>query len=169
LQPRLGRSLALPAKTTPNRRFEFDGYLEPTGPKGAWCFLAAPFDIETKFGTRGRVLIKGTINGLAFRSSFSPMSGRHLLCVNKQMQAGAKVKPGDTAHFVIERDHEPREVELPAVLARTLARNRAAKAAFEKQSYTTRKEQALSIGSAKRAETVERRLAKLMSLLIEKK
>lgn len=160
------------SKTERNRgagRFEFDGYLEPTGPKGAWCFLAAPFDIEATFGTRGRVPIKGTINGLAFRSSFSPMGGRHLLCINKQMQAGAKVKSGGTARFVIERDNEGRDVELPAALVRTLARNRAAKAAFEKQSYTKRKEQALSISSAKRPETIERRLAKMMSLLTAKK
>ncbi|MDQ6809871.1 MAG: DUF1905 domain-containing protein, partial [Verrucomicrobiota bacterium] len=99
-----------------NRKLRFNGYLEPTGPKGAWCFLAAPFDVEKTFGTRGRLPVAGTINGHAFRSSFAPMGGRHLLCVNKQMQTGAQVKPGDIAKFVIERDDAPRDVEVPPLL-----------------------------------------------------
>ncbi len=160
--PRLGGSLALPIT---DRTLEFDGYLEPTGPKGAWCFLAAPFDVEKTFGTRARVPIRGTINGFAFRSSFAPMSGRHLLCINKQMQAGAHVQPGDTARFVIERDDQPREATLPLALKRALSRNRAAKAAFAKLSFTAQKEYALSIGSAKQPETVERRLTKILSAL----
>lgn len=147
------------------QKLQFQGYLEPTGPKGAWCFLAAPFDVEKTFGTRARVPISGTINGFAFRSSFAPMGGRHLLCINKQMQAGAKVKAGDHARFVIQRDDQPRGVELPAALKRALAREPRAKAAFTKLSYSARKEHAQWIGSAKQAETVERRLAKLMSLL----
>ena len=147
---------------------KFDGYLEPTGPKGAWCFLAAPFDVEKTFGTRGRIPIAGTINGFAFRSSFMPMDGRHLVCVNKQMQTGAKVKPGDTAKFVIQRDDQPREVEIPPALKTALGKNPAAKAAFGALSYTQRKEYADLIRSAKQKETVQRRLDKVLAALTEK-
>lgn len=159
----MGSATKRKQKTPNRRRLKFDGYLEPTGPKGAWCFLAAPVDVEGMFRTKGRLPVRGTINDFAFRSSFAPMDGRHLLCVNKTMQAGAQVKPGDTARFEIERDDEPREVVVPAILKRAFGKNRQAKKAFEKLSFTKRKEYAAWINSAKRAETLQTRLEKLMS------
>ena len=62
-------------------------------PNDAWCFFAIPFDVAEVWGTRGRVRVKGTINGFPFRTNIQPMEGRHLLTFNKQLQAGAKAKP----------------------------------------------------------------------------
>lgn len=50
-------------------------------------------------------------------------------------QAGAQVKPGDTARFEIERDDEPWKVEVPAILKWAFGKNRQAKKAFEKLSH----------------------------------
>src|SRR5690349_7421237 len=94
-------------------KLEFDARLVPTGPKGAWAFLHFPFDPVKTFGTRARVPVAGTINGSPFRSSLSPMGGKHVMCINKEMQAGAKVKPGDVVHFVLRRDDKPRTVAVP--------------------------------------------------------
>jgi hypothetical protein len=150
-------------------RLEFKAKLVGTGPKGAWCFLHFPFDVEKAFGTRARVPVAGTINGFGFRSSLMPMDGKHVMCVNKTMQAGAKAKPGHLAHFILERDDKPRTVSVPATLKKTLAANPKAKAAFDKLSYSHRKEYAEWIGSAKQEETVQRRLKKLIPMLLSKK
>jgi hypothetical protein len=149
-------------------KLAFKARLVPTGPKGAWCFLHFPFDVVKTFGTRARVPVRGTINGFPFRSSLAPMGGKHLMCVNKQMQAGAKVKPGDLAHFVMQRDDKPRTVSLPPALKKALAAKPKAKAAFEKLSYSHKREYALWIAGAKRAETVQRRLKKLIPMLTKR-
>lgn len=147
---------------------KFDARLVPTGPAGAWCFLHFPFDIEKTFGTRARVPVAGTVNGYPFRSSLSPMDGRHVMCINKQMQAGAKVKPGDTARFVLRRDDKPRTVAVPPALRKALAARPKAKAVFNQLSYSHRKEYADWVGSAKQPETVQRRIKKLIPVLLAK-
>ena len=59
------------------------------------------------------------------------MGGRHVMCINKELQAGAKVKPGDTAHFVMQRDDQPRTVAVPLKIKKVLAANRDARAIFD--------------------------------------
>jgi hypothetical protein len=149
-------------------RLEFDAQLTPAGPNGAWCHLHFPGDFEKTFGSRGRVAVVGTINGSPFRSSFMPMCGKYTLSVNKHMQAGAKVKPGDCAHFVLQRDVKPRTVALPPALKKALAASSKPKAVFDKLSYSRKKEYAEWIAAAKQQETVKRRLKKLISVLLEK-
>jgi len=39
-------------------------------------------DVQETFGTKGRVPVKGTINGYPFRSSLMPMGGCHMMPVN---------------------------------------------------------------------------------------
>src|SRR5687768_17026063 len=99
----------------------FGGKLESVGPTGAWTKLNIPFNIEKEFGSRGRVSVKGTINGFAFRtSSFPNGDGTHHMMVNKAMQQGAKAKPGDTVRLTLARDDEPTGIDIPPKLKRTL-------------------------------------------------
>ena len=150
-------------------KLKFKSLLVPTGPKGAWAFLHFPFDVVKTFGTRARVSVAGTINGFPFRSSLSPMGGKHVMCINKEMQAGAKVKPGDTAHFVMQRDDRPRTVVIPPAMKQALAAKPKAKAVFDQLACSHQKEYALWIAGAKQAETVQRRLKKLIPMLLAKK
>lgn len=87
--------------------------------------LSAPFDVETTFGTKARVPVRGTINGFPFRSSLMPMGGCHRMVINKQMRDGAGVKAGDTVTVVMERDEAPRTVEIPDLLKKELAKKQA--------------------------------------------
>nr|MDQ3820974.1 DUF1905 domain-containing protein [Acidobacteriota bacterium] len=65
--------------------------------------IQIPFDVEKAFGKRGRVPVRGTINGFQFRSTIFPMGGGcHFMAVNKGMREGAKVKAGDTISVVME-------------------------------------------------------------------
>ena len=127
--------------------------------------LSAPFDVEKTFGTRGRVPVRGTINGYPFRSSLMPMGGCHRMVVNRAMREGAEVKAGDTVKVVMERDDAPRTVDPPALLKKELAKSKTAQANWEKQSFTFKKEMARSIVEAKQEETRARRLAKVMDVL----
>ena len=107
--------------------------------------LSVPFDVEKTFGTRGRVPVRGTINGYPFRSSLMPMGGCHRIVVNRAMREGAGVKAGDTVKVVMERDDAPRTVDPPALLKKELANSKTAQANWEKQSFPFKKEMARSI------------------------
>jgi len=127
--------------------------------------LSAPFDVEKAFGTRARVPVRGTINGFPFRSSLMPMGGCHRMVVNKTIRDGAGVKAGDTVSVVMARDEESRTIDPPPLLKKELAKNKAAQANWEKQSFTNKKEMARLITDAKREDTRVRRLVKVMDVL----
>jgi hypothetical protein len=139
--------------------------LEPcTGSEAAR--FTVPFDAEKVFGTRARVPVRGTINGHPYRTSIFPKGdGRHYMVVNRETREGAKVKAGDTVNFVMERDEEPRVVTPPPELARALRANKAAKAAWDKLSYTRQKEHARAVEEARRPETRARRTEKAIAEL----
>ena len=125
-----------------------------------------PFDAEKVFGTRARVPVRGTVNGFPFRSSIFPTGqGTHYMVVNRETREGAKVKAGDTVSFVMERDEEPRVITPPPELARALSANKTAKAAWDKLSYTRRKEYARAVEEARRPETRARRVEKAVAEL----
>lgn len=129
------------------------------------CGFDVPFDVEKIFGTRARVPVRGTINGFPFRGSLFPMGGRHIMVVNRHLRAGARVKGGDTASIVMERDTAPRVITPPADLARALKANKDAKALWDKLSYTHQREHVEHVEDAKKPETRQRRIEKSVALL----
>ncbi len=144
---------------------KFKALAEGAGPKKAWCFIAVPFDAVSEWGKPGRIAVKGTINGFPYRTNIQPMEGRHLLTFNKQLQAGAQAKAGDTVAVVMERDLEERTVEVPPELARAFRMHKDARKAWDNFAFTHRKEYAQWISGAKQAETRERRAAKAIEMI----
>jgi hypothetical protein len=132
---------------------------------GVVAAITPPVDVYEVFGTRGRVPVRGTINGFPFRSSLMPMGGCHMMPVNKTLREGAGVDAGDTVEVAMERDEEERTVEAPAELKKAWAKNKAAKANWERLPFTHMKEIAVWISEAKKEETRERRLAKALQVL----
>ena len=133
---------------------------------GDVCSVDIPFDVEKTFGARGRVPVRGTLNGAPFRSSVFRMGGDcHFMVVNRRMREAAGVSGGETVPVVLERDTEERTVEPPADFARALKSNREARAAWDKLSYTHRREHVEHIEEAKKPETRQRRIEKSVELL----
>ena len=128
------------------------------------CGIVIPFDVKEAFGSV-RVPVRGTINGFPFRSTVMRMGGRYLMAVNRALREGAKANSGDTIDVVMERDEEPRVISPPEDLARALASHRQAQAAWDKLSYTHRKEFVLAIEDAKKPETRARRVQKTLEEL----
>jgi hypothetical protein len=150
-------------------RKKFNAKAEGAGPGNAWCFIAVPFNVSEVWGVRGQLPVKGTINGFPYRTTIQPSEGRHLLTFNKQLQAGAKAKAGDTVSVVMEHDAGERIVEVPAELAKAFRKNRDAKALWDKLAYTHRKEFAQWISGAKQEETRERHATKAISMILAKR
>jgi uncharacterized protein YdeI (YjbR/CyaY-like superfamily) len=105
-----------------NAQRTFRALLEPDGTRLRWTIARVPFDIRKAWPERRGLRVRGTINGLAFRTSLfpDPKGSGNILLVNKKMQAGAGVRQGQRAAIVLEPDLEERETLLPDELARAL-------------------------------------------------
>jgi hypothetical protein len=145
-----------------NVRKRFTAVVEGAGRGGRG--VVVPFDAKRVFG-EARAPVRGTVNGTPFRSRLAVYSDTTYLGLTKKVRTAAGIDVGATVTVVLERDDEPREVAVPAALADELRRDRAAKRAFDKLSYTHRREYATWIAEAKRADTRERRVAKALEML----
>jgi hypothetical protein len=138
---------------------KFEGVLTPTPRGGGGTLVPIPKDVQAKLGLRGLPKISAVIGGTPYRGSLMPMGdGTYCLGVLKSIQEAAGVGQGDRITVLLELDSAPRTVEAPADLARVLAKDKKAAAAWEKLSFTNKKELAAGLTSAKKPETRERRL-----------
>ncbi|HLL72086.1 MAG TPA: YdeI/OmpD-associated family protein [Pyrinomonadaceae bacterium] len=131
--------------------------------------ITVPFDVQKTYGTRARVPVRGTINRHPYRGTIFPMRGKFIFVVNRELRAAAGVKGGDLISMTMERDEEPRIITPPPDLARALKANKAAQIAWDKLSYTHKKEHARAVEDAKRPETRVRRIEKAVAQLAEGK
>ena len=126
--------------------------------------ITIPFDVEEVFGSK-RVPVKATINGAEYRGSIVRMGGRYMLGIPKAFRDAAGIKAGDNIVVTIEKDVAERTVDLPAELAAEFEKDKSLKEAWDKLSFTIRKENARDINDAKRPETRTKRLEKTLALL----
>lgn len=132
--------------------------------------MKIPFDSAAAFGSKGRVSVVITFGGKEFRTSIFPAGdGTHHMMVNKAMQAAAGAGAGDRVKCTIRADTAERTVEVPPELAMALAKNKAARAAFQAYSWSHRKEYCDYISEAKREETRARRVARTVERILEKR
>lgn len=92
--------------------------------------------------------------------------GTHYLVVGKEIRDRLAVAHGDTVRVVLELDAEERHVEVPEELRQALARQPLVAEAFEKMTYSHKKEWINWILSAKKPETRQRRIEKALTLLV---
>jgi hypothetical protein len=128
--------------------------------------VTLPFDSVKFFGARGQVPVRATIKGHSFRTTIFPTGdGTHYMVINRHARAASGVRAGEMGMIELARDEEPRVITPPADFARALRANKAARAAWNKLSYTHCKEYAQAIEEAKRPETRARRIAKAIEAL----
>ena len=127
--------------------------------------LKPPFDVVEVFQSKGRIPVKGTINGFPFRSSLMNMGDGHMMVVNAEMRAGARCKAGDQVRVVMELDEEKRTVEVPRFLKKIINSDPKAKEFWPKLSFTHQKEYVREIEGAKKPETRQNRIAAMMDSL----
>ena len=117
-----------------------------------------PVDLAKLYG-RARPPLKVTIRGHTWRTTPGVYDGVAYIGLNKDVRATAGVDAGDRVRVSIELDTDQRTVTVPDDLRSALAGDDAARAAFEKLSYTHRREYVEWIEEAKRPDTRARRIA----------
>ena len=146
----------------------FRAPIRPSGRGGGGHLVDVPTEVVEALGGKGRIPITATFNGVAYRGSIVRMSGGAVLGVQKAIMAEAGVRVGDSLTVVVRNDEGPREVEVPVDLAEALARNGAARGAFEGLSFSHKREYVRSITEAKRPETRARRIGLTIEQLVDR-
>jgi len=118
----------------------FKATLERIPSRLNWVFVRVPFDVSKVWGTRGKVRVKGEINGFAFRASVFPTSkGYHCVLVKRSMQTGANASVGETVRFRLEPDTAKPVATIPPELQRILKEDRSFRRWFDELSFSVRR------------------------------
>ena len=134
--------------------------------KTAMGFIV-PEEAVTALGAGKRPPVTVTINGYTYRNTIAVMGGDFMIGVSSEHRGPAKVTAGDEVDIELELDTAPRVIEVPAELAAALDADPAAKATFEKLSYSNKSWHTLQVTGTNNPETRARRIEKSIAALRE--
>jgi hypothetical protein len=129
--------------------------------------MPVPPEIVEAFGSGKKPPVRVTVGGHTYRSTVGSRGGVYLLPLSAENRTAAGVAAGDEVDVDVELDDQPRELAVPEDLVAALAGDDAARAEFERLSYSHRQRHVLAIEGAKAPETRARRVAKAVEMLRE--
>jgi hypothetical protein len=145
------------------KKYKFKARIEAAPGGGAYVLF--PFDVEKEFGTKGKVPVKASFNGVPYTGSLVKYEHpQHMLGMLKAIREQTGTEPGDTVEVEVWKDEAPRAVEIPAELKAAIKKHNLMPV-FERLSYTHQKEYCRWITEAKKEETRLRRLKEAVELL----
>ena len=146
----------------PPRTLRLHARLEPVGPAAAFMLT----DEQVAALGHGRTPpVRVRVGDRSVATRVGLRGAQYLVGLSKSARATLEVAPGDELDVEITLDEAPREIEIPAELARALSADPAAKAAFDALAPSHRKEHARSVAEAVRDETRARRVDAVLSAL----
>lgn len=139
----------------------------PQANPGGLLLVEVPEKIVQGLGEKRRVPVKATINGIAYRTTIAVYGGRFYLPARKEIRDAAKLAAGKPARVTMETDTAARTVTLPRDLAIALKAGGATDG-FRRMSYTHQREHVDSVLEAKRPETRDGRIGKVVAASLAK-
>jgi hypothetical protein len=136
----------------------FVGKVESPDGSGSQSFIELPAELVARLGRGKKPPIKLTLKGYTYRTTVAVYGSQYLVPVRRQVREAAGVVFDEPIQISVELDTDARTLELPADLASALESDPRARQAFDRLSYTARKELVDSIASAKREQTRLKRL-----------
>lgn len=135
---------------------------------GSAGFVIFPYDLKELYGIGNLVPVTVTFDGIPYQGSIAKMGPQPMLLIRKDVRAQLNKRAGEMVEVTVTAEMEPRQLELPPELVEVLKQNSTAQASFDTLAYTHRREYAQWVGSAKQAETRQRRADKALEMILER-
>ena len=129
--------------------------------------IPVPDDVVDALGGGRRPAVNVTVNGYTYRSSIAAMGGGSMISLSSEHRERSGLSGGDEVEVELELDTAPREVTVPPALQAALDADPAARATWDRLSYSNKSWHALQIDGAKSDETRDRRVGKSIEALRE--
>jgi hypothetical protein len=151
-------------RNTATKTYRFTAPLEKMNAQMAFMYVEVPIDVVQEFGTKVRVRVLGTVNGVSVDRALMPQkSGVHIIILGGDIRRAAKIKRVDDPVQVEFWKHpSPDELELPEALAETLDFLPEMKAAWDALTPGMKRSMCYWVGSAKTEATQVKRVAELL-------
>jgi len=135
-----------------------DDTLDATG-------IVVPAEVVAALGGSKRPAVSVVIGDYTYRSTVASMGGMFLIPFAQEHRARTGLGPGAAIEVTLELDTAPRTVDVPADLAAALDARPGARDAFDRLSYSARKEHVRQVETAKAADTRSRRIERIIDAL----
>jgi len=143
----------------------FTGKVVSPDGKGSQSFLLVPPELIGGLGRGRRPPIKVTLKGYTFRTTAAVYGGEYYVPVRREVREAAGVVFDEPIDITVELDTDERTVDVSPDLLAAFEVEPSLRAAFDRLSFTARKEMAESITGAKRDDTRQRRLEQAIAQL----
>ncbi|TDV43155.1 YdeI/OmpD-associated family protein [Actinophytocola oryzae] len=127
--------------------------------------IEVPAEVVAALESGNRPKVTVTIGGHTYRSTVATRDGRFMLPLSAQNRERAKVSAGDEVEVTVEPDNAVREVDVPADLGAALDADPAARAFFDRLSYSAKRWHVLNVEGARTPGTRARRIEKSVAML----
>ena len=124
-----------------------------------------PPEVVDELGAGKRPPVTVTINGYTYRNTVAVMGGTYMIGVAAEHRAPAGIVGGEDVDVDLELDSAPREVTVPPELAAALDAEPAARATFDRLSYSNKSWHVLQVTGTNNPETRARRIEKSIAAL----
>lgn len=149
-------------------KYEFDSEISKLEGKIRWSVIYFPYSAEEKFGVKGNIPVQITVDGHSYEHTLLPSRNGHYLVYNEFMRQAIGKDVGDTVHVTLEKDKKERIYIVLPYIEKAL-RDSGVLERYLKQPDYLKREQANYIEVAKKEDTKQNRLNKLIAMLRELK
>ena len=125
-------------------------------PDSSATYVLVPATVMKTFGGKVRVPVRVTINGAQHRTTICNMGMGPMIGVPAMLRKAAGIDRGQRISVALEADAAVRTVKVPKDFAKAM--NATERRAYDKMSYSHRKEYVMWIEDAKKLETRARRI-----------
>jgi len=154
----------VPIRDSATRVERFLAKLEPV-PHGGH-YVVVPSEVAESAHLKYGMRVRGTVNGIAYRSSLMKYSGIFHLGIHKATLARAGVTRENLVDVTIEIDKQPLPTDrVPRDLMQALTQQPEARDAWKRLAPSHRREYVKHVLEAKKDETRARRIAKVVATL----
>lgn len=149
------------------QQVRFTGIVERFPDGFRYYYVVFPYDAAEVFGTKERIRVTGTLNGIPVDRGLIPDgNGGHYIILGGDLRKQTGLRLGSEARFELQLHENPGEPEVPEELAMAFELEPEAGEIFRQLTPGRRRSLIYYITSAKRTETREQRAGLMLQRIL---